>query len=184
MDSAFGKLFELTFQVWALLRAQLSTRQNQCDGLKGLVLYDDSLGLWRYISSLLGNDWFSWLTGNSVYCGPGQQGRGQLMQQLWTLSAAWGVSGAQMKKSTSFFWVTVRMSLLRTRICLTWARLTSLFMSRKTQNFVRLNPSSLFPLLTQLKLTSCINTKCSFSSLTCICSIRGLLWEFIGALWF
>lgn len=52
-----------------------------------LRLYDEPLGLWHFVHSLLGSDWFSWLTGNTVYCGPDHQGKGQLMEQLWTLSA-------------------------------------------------------------------------------------------------
>ena len=76
MDSAFRKRFELTFQVRALFWTQLSTRQNQCDGLKFLVLDDESLGLWHHIWRLLGNDWFSWLMENVVYGGPGQPGKG------------------------------------------------------------------------------------------------------------
>lgn len=94
-----GPLFVLETRaqlIWILPSENILNRLFKCEHCCGLavnmsrpmwwtlfvVLYDEPLGLWHYIYGLLGTDWFSWLTGSPLYCGPGQQGKGQSMEQF------------------------------------------------------------------------------------------------------
>lgn len=71
MYSAFRKHFKPAFQVWALCGSSGQHVKTDVMPYNSLGSYDEPLGLWHYIYHLLGRDWFLWLTGNTVYCGPG-----------------------------------------------------------------------------------------------------------------